>query len=282
VKLTAHRYGKSRVRLMKVLRDGDVHTIKELTARILLEGEFERSYTAAENAQVVATDTMKNTIYVLAHEHLGYENEPFAQCVATHFLDRHAHVSRVTVELDERVWTRMHVGGAAHPHSFIQADVARPFTRLVASRTATAHESGIRDLIILKSTASGFEGFHRDELTTLPETSERILATAARATWLWTRAPASYRAAQRTIVDAMLVPFAQRHSPSVQATLFEMATAALEACPDIGRLTLTMPNLHCLPADLARFGRTNRHEIFIPTDEPHGDIEATVERAGEP
>jgi urate oxidase len=280
VKLIAHRYGKSRVRLMKILRDGagdqQAHTVKELTARVLLEGDFDRSYTAADNTRVVATDTMKNTLYVLAHEHLRHENEPFARCVAQHFLDRHPHVSQVTVELDERVWTRLN----SHPHSFLQNDVARPFTRLIASRTNATHESGIRELIVLKSTASGFEGFHRDELTTLPETSERILASAVRATWLWERerAPASYRAAQRAIVEAMLVPFAQRYSPSVQATLFEMGTAALEACPEIARITLTMPNLHCLPVDLARFGRTNRHEIFVPTDEPHGDIEATVSR----
>jgi urate oxidase len=293
MKLIANRYGKSRVRVMKVLRDAgdaEVHTVKDLTARVLLEGDFERSYTAADNANVVATDTMKNTIYVLAHEHLGQENEPFARCIASHFLDRHAHVSQVTVELDERVWTRLHVradatataagAAAAHPHSFIQTEVARPFTRLIASRTTATHESGIRELLILKSTASGFEGFHRDELTTLPETNERILASAMRATWLWERdrTPASYRGTQRTIIDAMLVPFAQRYSPSVQATLFEMGTAALEACPEIARITLTMPNLHCLPVDLGRFGRTNRHEIFVPTDEPHGDIEATVSR----
>ncbi len=286
MQLTAHRYGKSRVRLMKVLRDGDVHTIKELTARILLEGAFERSYTAADNAQVVATDTMKNTIYVLAHQHLGHENEPFARQLADHFLDRYPLVSRVTVELDERVWSRLQLAGTPrpHPHSFVQAQLARPFTRLVATRARDAdaatnlHESGIRDLIILKSTASGFEGFHRDEFTTLPETSERILATALRATWLWTSEPTSYRTVHRAIVNALLGPFAETYSPSVQATLFEMATAALDACPDIGRITLTMPNLHCLPIDLTRFGRANRHELFVPTDEPHGDIEATVSR----
>ncbi len=286
MQLTAHRYGKSRVRLMKVLRDGDVHTIKELTARILLEGAFERSYTAADNAQVVATDTMKNTIYVLAHQHLGHENEPFARQVADHFLDRYPLVSRVIVELDERVWSRLQLAGTPrpHPHSFVQAQLARPFTRLVATRARDAdaatnlHESGIRDLIILKSTASGFEGFHRDEFTTLPETSERILATALRATWLWTSEPTSYRTVHRAIVNALLGPFAETYSPSVQATLFEMATAALDACPDIGRITLTMPNLHCLPIDLTRFGRANRHELFVPTDEPHGDIEATVSR----
>ncbi len=298
MELTAHRYGKSRVRLMKVLRDGDVHTIKELTARLLLEGAFERSYTAADNTQVVATDTMKNTLYVLAHQHLGHENEPFARQVADHFLDRYPHISRVTVELDERVWTRLQLADTPqpHPHSFVQAQLARPFTRLVATRdtansdtadsdsagsaraAATVHESGIRDLLILKSTASGFEGFHRDEFTTLPETSERILATALRATWLWISEPTSYRTVHRAIVNALLGPFAETYSPSVQATLFEMATAALDACPDIGRITLTMPNLHCLPIDLTRFGRANRHELFVPTDEPHGDIEATVSR----
>ena len=274
MKLVTHRYGKSRVRLMKVLREGEAHAIKELTARVLLEGDFDRSYTDADNTQVVATDTMKNTLYVLAHEHLGAENEPFAQQVARHFLDRHHHVSQVIVELDERVWTRL----PQQSYGFAQSEVMRPFTRLRASRLTQEQESGVREWILLKSTASGFEGFHRDELTTLPETRERILASAVRATWVWASAPASYRAAQRTILDAMLVPFVEHYSPSVQATLFEMATAALNACPEIARITLTMPNLHCLPVDLTKFNRTNKHEIFVPTDEPHGDIEATVSR----
>jgi urate oxidase len=282
MQLATQRYGKSRVRVMKILRDAenaDRHAVKELTARVLLEGAFDRCYTAADNADVIATDTMKNTIYVLAHEHLGADNEPFAQRVAEHFLGRHAHVSQVTVELDERVWTRQ----AGHPHSFAHAQVARPFTRLVAGADgARRHESGIRELVILKSTGSGFEGFLRDDFTTLPDTRERILATSMRATWLWstppTPPPVSYHRTNQAIVDALLVPFMQRYSPSVQATLFEMATAALEACPEIARVTLAMPNLHCLPIDLTRFGRTNRHELFVPTDEPHGDIEATVSR----
>jgi urate oxidase len=302
VKLSAHRYGKSRVRVMKVLRDGGVHTIKELSARVLLEGEFDRSFTAADNADVVATDTMKNTINVLAHDHLGAENEPFARRVSEHFLGRYVQVSRVRVTLDERVWTRLN-----HPHSFAHSDVARPFTRVVADAGTDAEpqdenaganepagtapqrvrqvrrlrqESGVRNLVILKSTGSGFEGFHRDDLTTLAETDDRILASAVRATWRWAedRAPASYLAANRAIVDAMLVPFAERYSPSVQATLFEMAGAALDACAEITRVTLVMPNLHCLPIDLRAFGRANDRTLFVPTDEPHGYIEATVSR----
>jgi urate oxidase len=283
VKLNAHRYGKSRVRVLKVLREGDArtgaaHMIKELSARVLLEGRFERSFTDADNADVVATDTMKNTINVLAHDHLGAENERFARRVSEHFLGRYVQISRVRVRLDERVWTRLN-----HPHSFMQSDVARPFTRVIADageRQRIRHESGVRNLILLKSTGSGFEGFHRDELTTLAETDDRILASAVRASWRWAedREPASYCAANRAIVDAMLVPFAERYSPSVQATLFEMAGAALEACPEITRVTLVMPNLHCLPIDLRPFGKTNDKTLFVPTDEPHGYIEATVSR----
>jgi len=294
LKLSAHRYGKSRVRVLKVLRDGDLHTIKELSARVLLEGEFDRSFTAADNADVVATDTMKNTINVLAHDHLGAENEPFARRVSEHFLGRYVQISRVRVTLDERVWTRLN-----HPHSFTHSDVAQPFTRVIADADTSSdsgagagagagrprpgrlrQESGVRNLVILKSTGSGFEGFHRDDLTTLPETSDRILASAVRATWRWAddREPASYNAANRAIVDAMLVPFAERYSPSVQATLFEMAGAALDVCPEITRVKLVMPNLHCLPIDLRQFGRTNDRTLFVPTDEPHGYIEATVSR----
>jgi urate oxidase len=278
VKLTAQRYGKSRVRLLKVLRDGDVHTVKELTARVLLEGAFDRSFTAADNASVVATDTMKNTLHVLAHDHLGVESEPFARRVAAHFLDQYAQVERVTVELEERVWTRLTVKGTAHPHCFSHSQVGRPFTHIVASRNEIVHESGIEDLTILKSTQSGFEGFNRDAFTTLPETHDRILATSARISWHWGSEPASYRAATDAILDAVLVPFVERYSPSVQATLYEMAGAALAACAEIDRVTLTMPNLHCLLVDLTPFGRTNRQQLFVPTDEPHGYIEATVSR----
>lgn len=274
MKLTAHRYGKNRVRVLKVLREGEVHTVKELTVGIAIDGDFEASFTAADNALVVPTDTMKNIVNALAHEHLGAETEPFAQRLAAHLRRRYPQVSGVAVDIDERVWTRLDVAGAPHPHSFVQSDRAHPFVRLRDEQL----ESGVRDLLILKSTASGFEGYPRCEHTTLPETADRILATALTAAWTWRATPASYRTANARIIDALLVPFATHYSPSVQATLFEMGGAALAACPEIAAITLAMPNLHCLRVDLAPFGRDNRNELFVPTDEPHGQIEATITR----
>ena len=278
-KLVEHRYGKSRVRVLKVLRDGATHTIKELDVAVSLSGDFETSYTAGDNSLVVATDTMKNTVNVFAKEHLGVETERFAAMLARHFVEKYPQVKTAAVETSERVWDRLTIAGKPHPHSFFNAQNARPFARAVATGTGVEIESGIEDLLILKSTASGFAGYPRCEFTTLPETNDRIFATALSATWTWSGVPANYAAANAAILAALLAPFAENYSPSVQTTLFQMGEAALAACPEIARVHLAAPNKHCLLINLSPFGLENRNELFTPTDEPHGQIEATVARA---
>ena len=275
-KLVAHQYGKSRVRVMKILREGATHTIKELNVSVALTGDFESSYTAGDNSLVVATDTMKNTVNVLAHRHLGPETEKFAVLLAEHFPAKYPQVKTARVEISERGWERMTVGGSPHPHSFIGAQGARFWVEASAGADGTAWESGIRELLILKSTESGFAGFPRCEFTTLPETDDRIFATSLDATWKWSEAPRDYNAANRGILDALLEPFASRYSPSVQTTLFEMGQNALRACPAISEIHLAAPNKHCLLINLAPFGIENRNDVFVPTDEPHGQIEATI------
>lgn len=278
VQLSVHAYGKSRVRVMKILRVGTTHSIKELEVAVALSGDFGMSYTAGDNSQVVPTDTIKNNVNVLAREHLGAETECFASTLARHFVGKYPQVERAEVTALERVWERLTILGAAHPHSFVNRESARPFVRVVATAGGEEIESGIEDLLILKSTESGFEGYPRCEFTTLPETSDRIFATSLRATWKWSTEPVDYVAANSTIVAALLRPFALNYSPSVQATLFQMGEAAIEACPEISRIDLAAPNKHCLLINLAPFGLTNDNEVFVPTDEPHGLIEATVVR----
>ena len=278
MKLAAHRYGKSRVRVMKIIRHGAVHTIKELDVAVAIEGDFESSYTSGDNRLVVATDTMKNTVNVLAQRHLGIETEPFVTTVAQHFLKQYPQVATVTVTARERVWDRLNIQGAPHPHSFVHAQQARPFAKARATREGIMIESGIGDLLILKSAESGFAGFPRCEWTTLAETNDRILATALTATWVWQDEPLSHAVANRRIIAALLECFSAHFSPSVQTTMFQMGTAALEACSEISSVHLVMPNKHCLLINLEPFGIENRHELFVPTDEPHGQIEATVTR----
>ena len=278
MKLRHQQYGKARVRVMKVTRRAKQHELKEVEVSVMLEGDFTKSYTDGDNSAVVPTDTMKNTVNALAKKHLGAEIETFGLSLGGHFLKRYAQVRQVTIQLTERLWQRMPVNGRPNRHSFIGSAKEQPFAKVVCSRGRAVVESGIQDLLILKTTESGFEGFPRCEFTTLPETKDRIMATNLAASWVYERTPASYAKANAKILAAMLKVFATQYSPSVQTTLYQMAEAALRAVPQISRVNLKMPNKHCLLINLAPFGLENENEIFVPTDEPHGQIEATVTR----
>jgi urate oxidase len=215
---------------------------------------------------------------VFAKQHLAREIGPFAVTLGRHFVARYPQVRKAEIELSERKWDRMSVDGIPHPHSFAAGSEARMFTRVICAADSAVVASGVRDLVILKSTGSGFENYPKDEFTTLPETADRILATSFGATWHFARPPQDYRAANDAILEAMLKVFATSYSPSAQTTLFQMGEAALAACTEIVRLDLAMPNKHCLLINLSPFGLENQNEVFLPTDEPHGQIEVTVAR----
>ncbi len=278
MKLIHSSYGKARVRVMKILRSGDRHTVKELIVAVKLEGDFEASYTKSDNSRVVPTDTMKNTVQALALEHLRQETEEFGIYLAEHFVKTYAQVSRATIRLTERSWQRMSFEGRPHAHSFTESGPARPFAEVCAAKGKMEIRSGVEDLVILKSTESGFEGFSKDKYTTLPETRDRIFATQMKATWAYRGRPALFSHSNFQILDAMLKVFAETYSPSAQVTLFQMGEAALKAVGEIESVQIAMPNKHCLLVNLSPFGLENKNQIFLPTDEPHGLIEGTVTR----
>jgi urate oxidase len=278
MKLLDHSYGKARVRVLKVLRFGSQHSLKELDVSIMLQGDFAASYTQADNSLVVPTDTMKNTVQALALEHLGAETEDFGVVLAEHFVKTYPQATRAEVRMSERLWRRISLDGKPHDHSFQEAGPARPLTQVSRAGGQTAVQSGVEDLLILKSAHSGFEGFVKDEYTTLAETRDRVFATRLKAVWSYRSKPASYSQTNARILETLLGVFASTYSPSVQATLFQMGQAALQAAPEVEKIHLTMPNKHYLPANLAPFELENNNELFIPTDEPHGQIEGTVGR----
>jgi urate oxidase len=276
--LTYHRYGKAKIRVLKKLQRDSLHAIKELDVQVSLAGDFESSYSAGDNRLVVATDTMKNTVNVLALEKLEEQTERFALDLAQHFLEKYPHVTEVTIETSERVWQRLKADGKPSPTNFLAPQKYTPLCEVHATRANTRLTSGVQDLVILKSAGSGFADFHRDEFTTLPETQDRILATRMASKWTYAVAPADYNQTNEDLLDAMLECFVTNDSPSVQKTMYDMGLAALNRCPEISDVNLVMPNLHCLLIDLKPFGRTNPNTLFVPTDAPHGLIEATIER----
>jgi urate oxidase len=276
--LVENSYGKSAVRLTKVIRHKDRHELKELSIDIQLQGEFDKSYLEGDNSQVVPTDTMKNTVYALAATHPLSDIESFGKSLAEHFLANFAHVSTVSVTIREEVWTRIEHKGKPHPHSFVGGTSEKRIAHIDAVRGTTEIESGIEDLCVVKTTASEFHGYIKDKYTTLPETRDRIFGTAVSATWTYKDKNPKYNEVYEKIRQGLLDVFCEHHSLAVQATLYEMGKRALEICPEIEEIRIEMPNKHRIPFDLSRFGLENKNEIFVPTDEPYGLISGTVSR----
>jgi urate oxidase len=278
-KLGKNRYGKSRVRLSRITREGDRHLFNEWKVRVLLEGDFETSFTEADNSKVLPTDTMKNTVYYVARGSKATTIEEYAMELGDYLLTNNAQVSGVSVEVEERSWERMVVDGAAEPTTFKLGGPELQTVHAVRNKGAEwSITSGVDGLTILKTTKSEFTGYIKDKLTTLKPATDRIFGTSATVTWDYTSAKTDFVQTRSKILAALLRVFADHHSLSVQHTLYDMGGAALEAAPEIARIKLTMPNLHHLLSDLSPFGQDNPNHIFVPIDEPHGYIEATVER----
>lgn len=279
VKIVNNNYGKARVRLMKVARDGERHEMQNLTVKIAFEGDFEDVHVTGDNSLVLPTDTMKNTVYTLSQQTQEIEEiEAFAQRLASHFLTNNSQVSQAVIEIAEHEWIRMSFNGEPHEHSFIKGSDETRTTKLTATRESLTIESGIEDLIVLKTTNSGFVGFIKDCYTSLPESSDRIFCTSFKADWRYKNIESATGKAWREIRETIIETFAGHDSLSVQHTLYAMGEAVLEKFAEVDEIAFSLPNIHCLPVDFTRFGLENDNRIFMPTDEPHGLIEARLSR----
>ena len=279
--LAGNSYGKSAVRLLKVVRarSGARHDVRDLTVDIALTGEFTAAHAEGDNRGVLPTDTMKNTVYAKAREHDLAEPEEFALLLARHFLQAASAATRAQVTVTEHHWRRLRVGGAEHDHAFERDGAEKRVARASVERLgATSIVAGLEDLLILKSARSAFAGFPRDRYTTLQETTDRILATSVSTSWRYGSEVRDYAHLFEVVRRRLVEAFAGHDSASVQHTLYAMADAVLEACPAVEEISVRMPNKHHLLVDLAPFGLDNPNEIFVPTEAPYGLIEATLRR----
>lgn len=276
--LAANRYGKHRVRLVKVMRHPDRCDLKEIAVNILLEGDFESCYGIGDNSHILPTDTMKNTVYALARHASIDPIEDFALELVRHFLDNNPQVEQTGVELVETLWSRIAVEGRPHGAAFQQQGPEKRTTSVTGDRKKITVSSGVDHLVVLKTSDSAFEGYIRDRFTTLPETKDRLLGTELRAEWRYLEAKIPFNEIWCRALDTMKRAFAEHRSRSVQHTLFEIGQSVLSGIAEIEEIYLCMPNKHCLLVDLSPFGMDNPNEIFVPVDEPHGYIEARVIR----
>lgn len=277
IHLSHNRYGKSDVRLVKVTRNGQEHQIKELTLKVLLSGDFSATYLTGDNSAVLPTDTIKNTIYGLAKEHPINAIEEFCVDLSRHFQERLPHVTEVYVDIVETSWQRMTVAGALHPYAFTGTNIEKRVCTITRTGEAVTIQSGIQDLVILKTTGSGFSLFLRDEYTTLQETDDRILGTNLSAQWHYKHNQVDFAATREGVRQGLIDIFATHESHSLQNTLYEMGKAVLAKQPDLADIHLLMPNKHNLLVDLSPFNLDNPNQIFMPINEPFGMIEGRLQ-----
>ncbi|MEO8621256.1 MAG: factor-independent urate hydroxylase [bacterium] len=281
--LAQNSYGKSAVRLLKVVRHGTHHDIRELAVDIALEGAFESAHTTGDNSMVLPTDTMKNTVYAKARELSLGEPEDFALTLATHFLAASPAASSARVAIKEHGWRRLIVDGTPHQHAFERASNELRAARVSLARGGAAEVvAGIEELLVLKSGRSAFSGYPRDQYTTLRETDDRILATSISTSWRYSTGATDFGNLFTSVRRALLEKFAEHDSKSVQHTLYAMGEAVIEHVDAVDEISITMPNKHHLLVDLTPLGLENANDIFVPTSEPYGLIEATLKRQRTP
>jgi len=284
--LGANQYGKAEIRLVKVDRDTPRHEIHDLSVTTTLRGDFTAAHETGDQANVLPTDSQKNTVFAFAREQGVGQIEDFALSLARHFVTTVPAVTSARITIDAYAWDRIGAGGTGHDHAFVRRGQDVRTTAVTAG--ATGHGpgawvvSGIKDLLVLKSAGSEFRGFFADRYTTLAETGDRILATSLVARWRYGEPAADWAASYHGIRAVLLDTFASIRSRALQQTLQAMGAAVLRARPEVAEIRFAAPNKHHFAADLAPFGLDNPGEVFYAADRPYGLIEATVIRADAP
>jgi urate oxidase len=268
------RYGKAEVHLVRVGRGeapGGGDLLRDWTVSTSLSGDLDECYLSGDNANVLATDTQKNTAFAFAQQLGDVEPEAFALALASHFVSSQEPISRARVEVRQDEWARF------GPHSFARSGRHTRSTVVVHDEDAgTSVVGGVGDLVLLNTTDSEFWGFPRDRYTTLAETRDRILATAVDAQWRFRGADVDWAGAFAVALEAMTGAFRDTYSYSLQQTLYAMGTAMLDAVPDLCEVRFALPNKHHFLVDMEPFGQPNANEVFYAADRPYGLIEGTV------
>jgi urate oxidase len=283
--LGANQYGKAENRVVRIVRDTARHEIHDLNVSTSLRGDFADAHTHGDQSKVLPTDTQKNTAFAYAKLHGVDSIEDYALALGARLLEATPAATEAEIRVEEYAWDRI----GDHDHSFVRRGGAVRTCFVTVGRDGARVESGVKELTVLNSTDSEFKGFLKDELTTLPEVDDRILATSLVATWRHEdpdHSSADWNASYAAVLATILDTFAGTYSRALQESLYAMGSAVLEAQPGLTDISFVAPNKHHFLVDFSGFkldgppfeGLSNNGEVFIAADRPYGLIEATVVR----
>ena len=291
--LGQNQYGKAENRVVKITRDGATHHIKDLNVSVSLSGDMNEVHYSGSNANVLPTDTTKNTVYAFAKEHGIESAEQFGIHLARHFVTSQEPIHRARIRIEEYAWERIETSGAGAKeagadepkHSFVRQGQETRLTQITYDGESWEVVSGLKDLIVMNSTDSEFWGYVKDKYTTLPEAYDRILATQVSARWRfnWTddgREMPNWEESYAGTRGHLLSAFAETYSLSLQQTLFQMGARIIDNRDEIDEVRFSLPNSHHFLVDLEPFGLKNDNEVYFAADRPYGLIEGTILRDG--
>ncbi|MGW3647272.1 factor-independent urate hydroxylase [Streptomyces sp. NPDC000878] len=285
--LGQNQYGKAENRVVRVTRDGATHHIKDLNVSVSLSGDMDEVHLSGSNANVLPTDTTKNTVYAFAKEHGIDSAEQFGIHLARHFVTSQEPIKKARIRIEEYSWARIEAAGEGE-HSFARQGQETRLTQITYDGSSWEVVSGLKDLVVMNTTDSEFWGYVKDKYTTLPEAYDRILATQVSARWRFNWSDdagempdweESYAQTRKHLLSA----FAETYSLSLQQTLFQMGARIIEHRDEIDEVRFSLPNKHHFLVDLKPFGLKNDTAdgaVYFAADRPYGLIEGTILRDG--
>ncbi|MDX2543424.1 factor-independent urate hydroxylase [Streptomyces sp. WI04-05B] len=285
--LGQNQYGKAENRVVRVTRDGATHHVKDLNVSVSLSGDMDEVHLSGSNANVLPTDTTKNTVYAFAKEYGIDSAEQFGIHLARHFVTSQEPIEKARIRIEEYSWERIGTPGEGE-HSFARQGQETRLTQITYDGSSWEVVSGLKDLVVMNTTDSEFWGYVKDRYTTLPEAYDRILATQVSARWRfnWSdeeREMPDWEESYASTRGHLLSAFAETYSLSLQQTLFQMGARIIEHREEIDEVRFALPNKHHFLVDLKPFGLTNDTAdgaVYLAADRPYGLIEGTILRDG--
>ena len=281
VTLGHNQYGKAETHVVRVFRDSDPHEIVDYNVSVALVGDFTDVHLTGDNRKCLTTDATKNTVNSFAKEAGDAVRQPesFGMALARHFVADVSQVERTRVQIEAFPWERLTADGGPHPHAFSRrGSYVRTVTVTDDNQGSPHVVSGVRDLIVLKTTDSEFHTFYEEKYTTLQPTDDRIMATSVTAQWLHTDTDQDWGKSYDQVLATLAGTFAGHYSYALQQTMYAMGEAIINEQPEIAEIRFSLPNKHHFWIDLSAFGVENDNEVFHADDRPYGYIEGTVRR----
>lgn len=280
-RIGASSHGESQLRMLRVVRRGDRHDARDLTVGCRFEGDFADAFVDGKAAGLLPGEALKSLVHATARQHAGAEIERFGLALCERLLGGHPRLTRARVDITERPWNRLEVGGKLQGQAFLAGTPERRTAAITSNGQQVAVVSGIEHLTVMRTSglapARSRPGDEADP-SGVDDGLQRLLVATLSARWTYTSGDVTFDPYRQGVRAAITEIFGCHASRSVQQTLYGIADVVLSSYQEISDITLSLHERPYRPVDLFDVGVENPDDLFVAIEEPVGVIEITVER----